>query len=79
MKTHMYRINEKRPGQLCLTNDPPVLCKALGRYYGRHAATMSNEERQYASAMMIEAANNSPSSLKRAIIRLRAQTVATIW
>jgi len=72
-------INTRRPGQLVLRGDPPELVRALGKLYGRHAATLTLEERRDASKRLIELANEVDTRHKKTILKLRTETVATAW
>lgn len=72
-------INTRKPGQLLLRGDPPGLVQALGRFYGRHAATLTPEECREVSKKLIEFANEVDGPHKKTVLKLRAETVATVW
>jgi len=76
----MKYLNERRPGQLMLNGDPIELRNALGYLYGRHAATLTSNERRRVDKILQELAKDlSNHQLMKAIGKLRTKTTGTAW
>lgn len=76
----MKYLNDRRPGQLILHGDPIELRNALGYLYGRHAATLTPEERRKADKIMCDLSSDLDNhELRSAVGKLRHRTTGTAW